>query len=211
MSVLNQLASSLDRRDEVPNQRLAQRIVDQRDGKAIRELAEQLSTGKKAVRSDCIKVLSEIGERDPELIADYCELFAALIDGKDNRLAWGAMTALDYIATVRPNDVYRRLDAIVEAADHGSVITRDHAVGILIKLAAHKSHATKSIAMLLQILKDAPGNQIPMYAENACDVIGLRDRQAFRKILERRMDGLTRESQKQRVAKVLRKLETKGA
>jgi hypothetical protein len=211
MKVLNELASALNRRDEVPNQQLAERIVKQRDAKAIRELVEQLSAGTKAVRSDCIKVLYEIGEREPKLIADYCDAFAALIDSKDNRLAWGAMTALDCIAAARPDEVYKLLDEIVEAANKGSVITRDHAVGILIKLAANKARAKKTTALLLEILKSAPGNQIPMYAENACDAIGVSDRDAFRKILVRRMDGLEKESQKKRVAKVLRKLESKGA
>ncbi|CAN5483714.1 hypothetical protein BH09PLA1_BH09PLA1_02150 [soil metagenome] len=209
MSVLNQLACALNRRDEVPNQQLAERIVKQREAKAIRELIEQLSAGKKAVRSDCIKVLYEIGARDPNLIAEYCDEFAALIEAKDNRLAWGAMTALDCIAKVRPAEVYKRLDRIVDAADKGSVITRDHAVGILIKLAADKSYAKKAIGLLLAMLKDAPNNQFPMYAENAWPVIGEADREAFRKMLLKRAVGLEKESQNKRVARVLRKLETK--
>ena len=211
MTVLNQLACALNRRDEVPNQQVALRIVGRRDTKAVRELVDQLAAGTKAVRSDCIKVLYEIGKREPELIADYCDEFTALIDGKDNRLAWGAMFALDCIAAVRPKQVYARLDEIVAATEAGSVITRDHAVGILIKLAANKSYAKRSIDLLLKIMKEAPGNQIPMYAENAYPAFGAADREAFRKILVRRMERLEKESQKKRVAKVLHKLETKGA
>lgn len=73
MTVIDKLASSLNRRDEAPNQELAKRITDKNDRKAVQELVANLGTKSKAIQSDCIKVLYEIGERKPEFIADNVE------------------------------------------------------------------------------------------------------------------------------------------
>src|SRR5262245_64688094 len=98
MTVLNKLATAQNRRDEAVNQALAQEIVRGNDGRAVRELVDGLSNKDKNIQSDCIKVLYEVGEKAPNLIAGYRSLFCDLLDSKNNRLVWGAMTALDQIA-----------------------------------------------------------------------------------------------------------------
>ncbi|MCB0545469.1 MAG: hypothetical protein KDC70_18225, partial [Saprospiraceae bacterium] len=60
MSILDKLSTSLNRRDEVPNQELAKKILKTKDKKAIKELAENLENKNKGIQSDCIKVLYEI-------------------------------------------------------------------------------------------------------------------------------------------------------
>src|SRR5262249_28932345 len=141
MSVLNKLATALNRRDEVPNQALAEEIVRRNDVKAVTELIEGLSDKNKNIQSDCIKVLYEIGERDPKLIVKHRKLFGDLLESKNNRLLWGAMTALDQIALADPKGVFAMLDKICAKADTGSVITRDYVVGILTKLGSLKQYA----------------------------------------------------------------------
>jgi len=42
MSIINRLANSLGRRDEVPNQELARDLAAKKDKKGIREIAENL-------------------------------------------------------------------------------------------------------------------------------------------------------------------------
>ena len=95
MSILGKLASSLNRRDEVPNQELAKQIADKDDREAVKELVVNLSNNSKDIQNDCIKVLYEIGERKPALIAAYAKEFIDLLDHKNNRLQWGAMTAIN--------------------------------------------------------------------------------------------------------------------
>ena len=56
MSVISKLASSLNRKDEVPNQELAQQIIKSNNKKAIKELVENLSNRDTKIQSDCIKV-----------------------------------------------------------------------------------------------------------------------------------------------------------
>ncbi len=78
MTVLDKLASSLNRNDEMPNQELAKQIVQEKDKNAIKELIFNLNNPDKNIQSDCIKVLYEIGERNPSLIAEYAYDFIAI-------------------------------------------------------------------------------------------------------------------------------------
>ncbi len=207
MTVLNQLATALNRRDEVPNQELAQRIVKAGDSIAVNELVENLSNKDKNIQSDCVKVLDEIGARRPELIAEYSREFERLLESRNNRLVWGAMTALDYIAAVEPEAVRGMLPKILAAADQGSVITRDHAVGVLAKLATLKQHADKCVPLLIEQLTKSPNNQLPMYVEKSFPAITGKHKKHFQSVVMKRLEGLKTESQRKRVLKVLKKLD----
>lgn len=83
MSVIAKLATSLNRRDEIPNQELAAEILRTKDKKAVAELVENLQNKDKNISSDCIKVLYEIGEKDPTLIDPYYKNFLLLLDSKN--------------------------------------------------------------------------------------------------------------------------------
>lgn len=207
MTILDKLATALNRRDEVPNQELAKEIVSATDRRAVRELVDHLTDNDKNIQSDCIKVLYEIGAREPALIAPYCGEFGKLLDSRNNRLVWGAMTALDSIAASEPTSVYKLLWKILAVADSGSVITRDHAVGILVKLACIKQFADQCLPLLVEQLMTCPTNQFPMYAEMSAVVVDEKYRAALQKVMTRRLPGLEKESQRKRVAKVLKRLD----
>ena len=205
ISVIGKLASSLDRRDEVPNQELAKEIVLTKDKKAVKELVDNLSN-KKAIQNDCIKVLYEIGEQEPKLIADYVNEFVEQLDSKNNRLQWGAMTALGTITNERPKEIYAVLTTIVSAADRGSVITKDHAVNILIKLCTIETYSDNTFALLIEQLLKSPTNQLPMYAEKALPVVNNKNKDLFVKTLTSRLDDIEKETKRKRVEKVIKKL-----
>lgn len=206
MTILNKLASALNRRDEVPNQALADEIVRTRDRAAIGVLVKNLGHKNKNIQSDCIKVLYEIGERKPDLIAGYHKEFGKLLESNNNRLVWGAMTALDTIAFEEPKAVRGLLPKILATADKGSVITRDHAVGILVKLGSLKQYARDCFPLLIEQLKTCPHNQLPMYAETSTGVATDQNRKILRRILTQRLPDLEKESQKKRVRRVLKRL-----
>jgi len=206
MSILDHLAGALGRRDEVPNVELAKRIAAKKDKAAVKELAENLRHKSKDIRHDCIKVLYETGYADPELIAPYWKEFLALLDDKSNRMQWGAMSALSSIAGERPKEIYAALDRIMAAADSGSVITRDHAMSILLKLAAVKQYASDAFTLYLDQLRTAPVNQLPKYAEDAAALVPAKDARLFVKILSSRLDEIDKDSKRKRVEKVMRKL-----
>jgi HEAT repeat protein len=186
MSVLDRLASALDRNDERPNVELAEALVAKPDKKAIAVLADTLSTGTVAVQNDAIKVLYEIGERAPELVAPHAEAFFALLKSKNNRNVWGAMSAIDTIAGVKAKDVAARLKDILAAADKGSVIAKDKAMSTLAKLA--QAGEAKAMPALLERLVDAAPNQFPMYAELAATAVTPAHKGKLVSILEARQD-----------------------
>jgi hypothetical protein len=204
MSVLDKLAGALERNDERPNVELAEALAAKPDKAVIKELVDALSTAPVAVQNDAIKVLYEIGALNPKLVAGYAEAFLALLKSKNNRNVWGALQALESIAGEAPEVLAKNLRAIVDAADKGSVIAKDKAVGILsaVALAGH----AKAVPVLLERVKDAAPNQFPMYAELALPAIGPKDRAAFRKILETRLKSIPQAAKRARIEKVLRKL-----
>jgi hypothetical protein len=206
MSVLEKLASSLGRRDEKPNQALAALLIKAKDKKAIKELVENLDNKDKDIQSDCIKVLYEIGEKEPELIAPYGKEFLSLLGHKNNRLAWGAMTALDGIAEYNQQGIYKNLGRILDIAKNGSVITKDHAVGILIKLAKVKAYHDNCMELLLAEFKTALTNQLPKYAEDTLPVMSDKYKKNFAEVLTSRLKDIEKDTKRARVEKVIKKL-----
>lgn len=205
MSVLDQLASSLQRRDEVPNQQLAAKIAAADNKQAVQELIDNLQHKNKLVQHDCIKVLYETGERKPALIAPFLPVFVALLRHKNNRLQWGAMSAIDTIARAQPEPVYAVLPEIVAAADHGSVITKDHCISILIRLAAVPACKEDAFILLIEQLMKAAPNQLPMYAAQSLPLIDAAHKNIFIKTLTARLPDMEKESKQKRVEKVLQK------
>jgi len=206
MTIIDKLATSLGRKDEGPNQELAEYIAERDDGEAVKELVNNLYNKDKGIQSDCIKVLYEIGALKPSLVAEYSKEFTALLDHKNNRLVWGAMTALDAITLENPEVIYAALAKIVDIADKGSVITKDHGVNILIKLCSVEQYADHAFALLIEQLKKCPTNQLPMYAENAISIINDKNKALYIETLSSRLDDIEKETKRKRVEKVIKKL-----
>lgn len=209
MSVISQLASSLGRKDEVPNQELAKKIVSKKDIKAVQELVENLGNKSKDIQNDCIKVLYEIGEQQPTLVASYVKVFVGLLENKNNRLQWGGMMALNTITLENPKDIYAALPKIIDAANKGSVITKDYAVNILINLCSLKLYVDKAFSLLIEQLLNSPTNQLPMYAEKALPIINDKNKALFAKTLTSRLDDIEKDTKRKRVEKVIKKVSGK--
>ena len=205
MSVINKLASSLNRRDEVPNQELAKQIATKGDKKAVKELIDNLNNKSKDIQNDCIKVLYEIGEIKPSLIAGYAKEFIALLDHKNNRLQWGAMTAINTITLENPKLINGALTKIISSAERGSVITRDYAVNILIKLCSLKQYSKNAFSLLNEQILASPVNQLPMYAERAMAIINDNNKNIFIKTLSSRLEDIDKESKRKRIQRVIKK------
>lgn len=205
MSIIPKLASSLHRRDEVPNQELAKQITGDKDQNAIQELVENLKNKSKDIQNDCIKVLYEIGALNPSLISAYAATFIELLEDKNNRLQWGAMTALSAITLQKPKIIYASLTKIIETADKGSVITKDHTVNILIDLCSLNEYANNAFSLLIEQLLSSPTNQLPMYAERAMPIINDKNKVLFIKTLTSRLDDIEKDTKRKRIEKVINK------
>lgn len=208
MSLLDTLIENAGRKDEQANVALAEQITAKNDTRAVAELIGYLRHKNKNIPQDCIKILYEIGERKPDLIKAYANVFVDLLESQNNRLQWRAMTALDTITASAPDKIYAVLPKIISAAEKGSVITKDHGMNILIRLCSVPSYADNAFALLNEQLKTAAPNQLPMYAENALPVVKEKYIPVFRETLLSRLDDMEKESKRKRVEKVIRKLNT---
>jgi hypothetical protein len=206
MSIIDKLATSLNRRDELPNQELARQIAAEQDKPAVKELVDNLSNKNRNIQNDCIKVLYEIAAIDPSLIAPYAKVFISLLEHKNNRLQWGAMTAISGIATENPKAVYAALPEIIMAAERGTVITKDATVNILIRLCAVERYADDAFLLLNEQVLNSAVNQLPMYAERAMPIINDKNKKIFINTLTSRLADLDQESKRKRVEKVIQRL-----
>ena len=192
MSVLNRLAYSLGRRDEVPNQELARELAAEKNKAGIKEIAENLWNKDKNIQADCIKVLYEVGVIEPDLIADYAEDFVKLLRSKNNRLAWGGMTALAEVAKANPKAVFKNLDAIKKAKETGSVITVDNAISTLAYTAAANDKYNETIfPYLLNHLSNCRPKEVPQHSEKTLPAVNASNKADFIKVLEKRMEDLS--------------------
>ena len=137
-SVLDKIAFYRNRRDEVPNQELARDLATSGDRAGIQVIADNLSNKNKSVRSDCLKVLYELGYINPDLIADHVGRLLALLNSKDNRMVWGVRTLarvaaaeaeyrrklfpvlLRQLQTCIPRDLPTHAESILPAVDAGN-------------------------------------------------------------------------------------------
>lgn len=206
MSILEKLACNLNRNDEVPNQELARELVETGNQDGIREIAENLWNKKSAIRSDCIKVMYEIGALKPELIAEYSSDFVRLLLSRENRMVWGAMYALAAIAPIKTEELHSSVPAVIKAMEQGSVITIDNGVKLLAAIAAHsESYQKEIVPFLLEHLRKCRTKEVPHHAESTRIAISGEFIVSYKQILLDRIQDMT-PPQAQRVRRILKSL-----
>lgn len=205
-SMLEKLACSLGRNDEVPNIELAEMLCDNDDTQGIEEIVAGLMSKEQNVVNDCIKVLYEIGNRKPELIADYVDVFISRLQSKNNRLVWGSMMALATMTHLKSDEVFKKFDVTKKAYETGSVITIDNAISVFAKLCkSDKRYMDKVLPILIKHLETCRPKEVPQHSERAMICIDKDNMDQFIAVLESRRDDLTA-SQEKRVNKVIKTL-----
>lgn len=206
MEIEKRLASYLGIKSQEPNIQLAKELYEQANADQVKQLIAVLQKGKAALKGDAIKVLYELGGLDPHQIEPYSMEFIELLNSKNNRLQWGAMTALAHISSLAPSKVFPHIQVVIEASEKGSVITRDNAVKVLIELSKKEEYFEVSYPLLLEMLLKSPMNQFPMYAEQIEPVVPSRSKEEFRNALESRLSEPIPDSKRKRIDRVLKKL-----
>jgi hypothetical protein len=201
------LSSSTGKRSKEINKSLAKDIVKNNDTKSVKELIMLLENIDKNIQSDSIEVLYETGYIKPDLIAEYHEIFTELLKSKNNRLVWGAMIALSSISKIVPEIIFNALPRIRKAVDTGSVITKDAGVVVYANLSIIKSQKNDVLPLILDELEKCPDKQLAQYVEKSLVAIDSESKEAFLRIINSRMQSLEKESQIQRVKRILRKVE----
>jgi hypothetical protein len=207
MSALNRISYYKNRRDEVANQKLAKDLAATKDKKGIREIAENLWNENQNIQSDCLKVMYEIGYIDPSLIANDVGDYLKLLQSKNNRIVWGAMIALSTVASLKADEIFKHSDEIVAIIKQGSVITVDNGVKTLAGVASAKAEYRKKLfPFLLHHLETCRPKDVPQHSEKALVAVSASNKDAFIKILEKRIPNLSG-SQTARVKRVIREAE----
>ncbi|MBC7085802.1 MAG: hypothetical protein H5T43_05490 [Methanomethylovorans sp.] len=205
--MLERLAYSLGRNDEVPNIELAEELVKKKDLQGIREIVDGLSNNSEKIANDCIKVLYEIGSRDATLISDYVYDFVKLLKSKNNRLVWGSMTALSKVTSFKPKEVFANLDTIKKAYEKGSVITIDNSISVFAALSKSDPEYEKVVfPIIISHLEKCRSKEVGQHAERAFPCVNKENSDLFKKVLLKRRGSLT-ESQKKRVDKLIKIIE----
>ena len=206
MSIIEKLASAQNRKDEEPNIVLAQEIAASDNTSAVTELVENLNHEKTAIRHDIIKALYEIGAVKPALIADHVLAFINLLKERDNRMVWGAMTALDTIAAQKASDIWKHIDTVMHTTEMGSVITQDHGIRVLAFVsAASPAYEKRIFPFLVDFLKFCRPKDLPRHSESVLVTVNAANHAAILEILETRKPTL-RPTQSKRVEKVMRQI-----
>lgn len=202
---IEKLAANLNRQDEQPNIEVAEMLVSHEDKEGVLEIVQGLKQ-KKAIANDCIKVLYEVGERNPQLIADYAASFLDALLSKNNRLVWGAMTALVMIADDKADEIFQQIDKVIYAYKNGSVITIDNSISVFAKLCrADKKYEKELLPLLIEHLSTCRPKEVAQHSERAAICITDSNRELFIETLENRKQDLT-PPQTKRVDKLIKKL-----
>jgi len=204
--MIERLACKLGRNDEKPNIELAEYLCQNNDTVGIDEIANGLKDTDKAIVNDCIKVLYEIGDRNPALVLDYAYEFISYLRSKNNRLAWGSMMALAKIAEYAPEPIFEKLPVIVTAYEEGSVITVDNSISVFAGLCKiGGKYSEMALPILLNHLSKCKPKEVPQHAERASVCFNKNNANAFVEILEKRLPHLVPTGQT-RIRKLLKTL-----
>jgi hypothetical protein len=191
MTTLQQIAYFQQRRDEAPNQELARDLAERHDHAGIREIAENLANDNPKIQSDCLKVLYEIGYREPELIAAYAPTFLILLSSRNNRLVWGSMIALSTIAQIAPDMLFAHIEVIQQAIERGSVITVDNGIKTLARIAASdKDYGIAIFPALLRHLDTCRAKDLPQHAESIAVAVNAGNKHAFIAAIDQRLASM---------------------
>jgi len=204
--MIERLASQMGRNDEEPNIELAELLCQTEDQGGIREIVDGMKCKDKAIASDSIKVLYEVGERKPALVAEYADDFLGLLSSRNNRLVWGGMTALAAIADLAPDAIYKRIDLVVSAFEIGSAITLDNGMTALAKVCrANREYESHLMPVLLGHLRECRPSDVARHAERMSLCINEGNVEAFLDALDARRGQLA-DPQSKRVKKLEAKL-----
>ncbi|MBD3362279.1 hypothetical protein GF362_01010 [Candidatus Dojkabacteria bacterium] len=207
MDIRNSLASQNDRKDEKLNIQLAEKICQKNQREAVKELIEFVfGEESKSIQSDAIKVLYEVGYRKPELIQNYVFEFIDLLSSNNNRLVWGAMTALGTIAHMKADEIWKRKEEVINAIEKGSIITRDWGIRVLANVSAEKErYRKKFFPLLIQYLKKDRPKDIAKNSVSIIVTVDENNKKEFIKVLQARLPEL-KKSQKKRVEKIINEI-----
>jgi hypothetical protein len=169
VGIVDELSSSIGRRDEQPNFWVAEDLADEPDPVGVAELVSLLAGADPDLAADAATALYRLAELDPGQVAPHSAAIAAFLAGPSNRLVWGAMTILRGVAAAHPEAVAPHVGALMRAVSTGTVITQDHGVGALAA-----TRVPRALDFALEHLRTCGYHYVPLRAERVAPFVGDR-------------------------------------
>lgn len=193
--LLPQLACSMGRRDQVPNQELGWSLAAEGDGAGVAALVELLALPREG--SDALKALYECGYRAPELLVPHADLLLDLLDSGRNRLVWGGMIAAWCVAQADPEAVWRRRKVVLAAFETGTVITRDAAIHALAEVASSSPARSRALAgFFIRALTECRPKDVPRWGGLTLPAMGNKAGKEARAVIQGRLDEMNASGRK---------------
>lgn len=209
MPIQDKLAYSVGRKDQLPNRKLAQEIVESGDPAQIKELiAFMESKPSRRPLMDAALTLAYISECDPEMMVVHIGYLLQRLDHEVERVGWGSMIALAHLVKVAPDEIYEELPVVLEAMKRDSIVGRDHGFRILVELYAVEKYREDLLHIILEQLAIARPNQLGQYTERFMGVLAPQHASELIQTLEERKLDLTNPYHEKRLTKNLKKLYT---
>ncbi len=204
--MIEQLATNMGVNSDGPNIKLAEKIIEKQDKNGVKEIVNELDNKKAQIQSDCIKVLYEIGYRDPGLISKYVDKFIDLLKARNNRLVWGSAIALSTIAELEGKKIYEKIDDIYAAYKAGSVITIDNCISIFAGIVkANNEYEKKVFPIFVEHFSICRAKEIAQHIERASICMNEKNSKKIVEIINKRYSELS-DAQKIRTDKTLKKI-----
>lgn len=173
---------------------------------------ETISFSTKWINSDDKKlqvvatsIIDEYGDFYPEDCVIFYERLLKLVQSKTNRLVWGSLTALETFAQLIPEKFHKNLNIIIDAANNGSVVAKDHAVKIYQKLARFEEYYSDALELILEQIRVCADNQLGQYSERCLEIIKPKDKLQFIESLRLRVASLENNHHIRRINTILEK------
>ncbi len=206
MNIVDRFSSSLDQRDQGPNEVIAQQVADENNLTLLGEVIQVIhSSASVRIKNDAVMVLMALSRINAAHLKEYVDLLVGILTSKSNRQVFGGMIALANVTPLVRDKVQPHLSIILEAMDRGTVVTRDHGFTILTEL-YQIDQTGDLLALIHEQLLSAPPNQVGQYTEKFMAVVKKGDVPIFIEALEVRSGELTNEHHRKRLGKNMKKL-----
>jgi hypothetical protein len=207
MSIQNQLADSLGRKDQAPNKALAKTIVDASDSNRLDELVQFIETKPlDRLQMDAMLTIAYISEALPELVVEKVDFLIGKLNDPINRVIFASMIALSHMADLVSAKLYEALPKVIDAMDSGTVVTRDFGFRILVSLYRIEQYCDDVFYIISDQIILAPSNQLGQYMERMIPIVKPEHKKKLIAILEGRSEDLSNQYHLNRLNKNLKKL-----
>lgn len=192
--IVDRLAVSMHRYDEIPNLELAANIVFHLDREAVSILIGVLERRDDVYGPDAARVIAEVASRDAELVEPYLERMVALVSDDNWEMLPFVMCGLAPMGDQVAEDLWDYRELFWEVLHNGNCeaeLAQAAAVKLLSAMcAAGPDYARTLAGGLVDLLGKCMPCNVAMYAEAVLPALGTAHSHRAKPVLDRRIKEL---------------------